>query len=268
MRVIILEGPDGSGKSTLASQLEMRGYKILKFGVPPPEARESEETIFHFFYDRLYSAAQEPEAKIVCDRFHISDTIYGAIMRKEWVMTPDVQTILERYIEAIDGQIVMCIPPKRVALANWLSRQESEYVQDAGKISAVYNQYVNRLFNIRMNRNYIWYDYTRWNVTSVAKSLEKIEGNPLPAGMVGSQRPRFIFHVPGLPFDTVEVGSGYKKLTRKVFNAGFKEHEIAFCNTPVIPISKDYIEFVPTTIISEPLLKGNRELAQIRRNSR
>lgn len=263
MRVIILEGPDGSGKSTLAAELvERQGYKLLKFGIPPPEARVSEESIFHFFYDPLYSAAQEPNLKIVCDRFHISDAIYGAVMRKEWVMTPDVQNILERYIEAIDGQIVMCIPPKRVALANWLGRQKDEYVQDAVKFSSVYNQYVNRLFNVRLNRNYIWYDYTRWNYRSVAKSLEKIEGNPLPAGMVGSQRPRFIFVVPGMKFD--DMTGSYMKLTRKVFRSGYKEHEIAFCNTEV---SVEFREFVPATIIDEPLKKTNRELAQIRRNS-
>lgn len=259
MRVIILEGPDGSGKSTLACELQTRGYELLKFDVPPAEARVSEETIFHFFYDRLYSAAQRPGAKIVCDRFHISDAIYGRVMRGEWCMTPDVQTIIERYIEAIDGQVVMCIPPKRIALANWLSRQENEYIQDVRKFSSVYNFYVSRLFNLRLNRNYIWYDYTRWNMASVAKSLERIEGNPLPAGMVGSQRPRFIFHVPGMDFTSV-TGS-YMKLTRKVYNAGYKEHEIAFSHNQV-----DTEEFRATGI-HDPLRMTNRELAQIRRNS-
>lgn len=235
MNTIILEGPDGAGKSTLAKTFSELGYSIIPFGVPPSAARKNEESIFHFFFDTLYSCGEQ-HISVVFDRLHLSDYIYGAIMRDEHVMTPRVQALIERYIEAIDGQIIICLPPRRVAYANWAGRYSQEYVKDVWRFNLVYSAYAKLLFSWRRNRNFLWYDYTRHRVGSFVNAISAWRGFPLPTGVVGSQRPKFLFvgdrpgpgEGPNLPFMTTKNCSGW--LFDVIREAGYEEDEIAFVN--------------------------------------
>lgn len=236
MNTIILEGPDGSGKSTLAERLRRRGYRVHPFGVPPAAARRSEATIFDFFFEPLvsYTAPTGGKDKNVFDRLHLSDAVYGAAVRNEHVMTPRAQALIERYVEAIDGQLVICLPPYRVAFNNWLRRKGAEYVKKAETYARIYDGYARLLLSPR-NRRWVWYDYTRYTATSLVNALVAVRGYPLPAGVVGSQRPRFLFVGEGpkkgtrdLPFLTPRNCSGW--LYDRIAAAGYEEDEVAFVN--------------------------------------
>lgn len=232
MNLIILEGPDGTGKSTLAHELEQQGFKNIHFGVPPASAQASEEAMFRFFFEPLYASS----VPVVFDRLHLSDRIYGPLMRGGSPMSLRAEILIERYIEAADGQVVICLPPRRVAFSNWLTRQTEggEYVQHARVFNAVYDGYMRLLFSHSRNRNYVWYDYTRHRTHAFANSLIRLYGTSLPIGWVGSQTPRFLFvgeranGLPDLPFMTTRNSSGW--LYDVLNDAGYEEREIAFMN--------------------------------------
>jgi uracil-DNA glycosylase len=233
-----LDGIDGSGKTTLAQALRQKeGYQIKHFGVPPTEALRSEQSIFRFYLDPMYEAVEGLVPHTVFDRSHLAEPIYGPVMRGGTAMTYRVEALLERYIEAVDGQIVICLPPYRVAFNNWVARKGLEYVKEASSFRKIYEGYAHLLFNQKRNHNFIWYDYTRNYCPSFANGLMAFNGCPLPAGVVGSQRPRFLFvgERPGsgnenrdLPFLSPENCSGF--LFDCLQQAGYKEHELAFVN--------------------------------------
>lgn len=238
--VIILEGPDGCGKTTLADKLIQLGYKNLVFSVPPKAARKNEKTIFDFFFEPLWQAVNtNNRTPIVCDRFHLSDAIYGHVMRDEHVMSQRVQHLIERYLEAIDATIVLCLPPYAQARFNWecRNRANGEYVKDVKKFDAVYNGYADLLLKPRWHSPLVWYDYTRCCRGSFADALANSKGFPLPHGVVGSQRPRFLFvgERPGpghrgrnLPFLNPTGSAGW--LYNALHAAGFAEEDVAFVN--------------------------------------
>ena len=244
MNVIVLDGPDGSGKTTLANLLVSKGFSLIHFGVPPVEARKNENSIFHFYLDPIYHHLMIPRStvvpKLVLDRSHLAEPIYGNVMRDGTVMTHRVEMLLERYLEAVDAQIVICLPPYRTALNNWIKRKEMQYVKDAPEFRRIYQGYAKLLFNRKRNRNFVWFDYTRHKVDSFANSLMNVNGDPLPYGVVGSQRPRFLFvgertsdengqnPTIDLPFLSPNNCSGW--LFDRMKEACFQEHEVAFTN--------------------------------------
>lgn len=225
MKTIILEGPDGAGKTTLADALIKLGYDCASFGVPPTGLTEEQHL------RRYLEPLLNIDHAMVFDRFHLGERVYGDVMRGGSTFTERGEHLLERYLEAIDGQVVICLPSHRVALANWLARKGSEYVQHVTKFNAVYRRYVKLLFNPRRNQSFLWYDYTRRTVASFARALHHSEGRPL-VGAVGSQRPRFLFvgeqavGLDDLPFMSTENSSGY--FYNALRSAGYLEPELAF----------------------------------------
>jgi thymidylate kinase len=241
MKVILLDGPDGSGKSTLADTLVKRGYQLIHFGVPPKEALKSEHTIFHFYLDQLYDMTRQHE-HVVCDRSHLAEPIYGRVMRGGTKLTPRAEALLERYLEALDAQVVICLPRDyRISYNNWIARKGTEYVKESDDFRKIWKGYAHLLFNQKRNQNFLWYDYTRHQVGRFADALEKLAGHPLPDGMVGSQRPRFLFvgerpsaeggkHDASmdLPFLSPNNSSGW--FFDRLKDAGYQEYEMAFIN--------------------------------------
>jgi thymidylate kinase len=227
--MIILEGPDGSGKSTLAAEFKLRGCQVKHFGVPPIKAWQDEESIFQFFFQPLRQA----KSITVFDRLHLSDRIYAPLMRGSTPMSLRNEHLIERYVEARDGQIIICLPPRRVAFANWLARKKKEYVKDIMVFHKVYDAYARLLFNQKRNRNFLWFDYTRHRAASIVSAVIKIEGQPLPSGMVGSQRPRFFINAISVDLETTK--GRYGRMYHKMRVAGYKEDELTISNLDVIP---------------------------------
>lgn len=221
MQTIILEGPDGSGKSTLASFLvSHHDYEPVHFGVPKPEEKPYD------VYMEALIASQSPEKATVFDRLHLGELIYGTVMRKKSRITMKELDLVERYIESIDGQVVICLPPYRRALHNWLARKGKEYIEKQNDFRRVYDMYVDML--MERNRNYIWFDYTRWNALSVANSLVAMYGKRNHYRVMGSQRPRFLFVVNrnSGPWDLPAMQDD--RLNQALTLSGFEESELAF----------------------------------------
>ena len=238
MNTIVLDGPDGSGKTSLAQKLvNGHGYHKLHFGVPSAADLSSELSMFHFYFDALYKANRERD-RVVADRSHLSEPIYGPVMRGGTKLTYRVEALVERYLEAIDAQVVICLPPYRISFNNWVRRKGEEYVKHVDDFKRIYAGYERLLFNRKRNRNFIWYDYTRHDAVGFVSALTSITGHPLPYGVVGSQRPRFLFvgERPGnsnddthnFAFLTPEGSSGW--LFDRIQEAGYQEHEVAFTN--------------------------------------
>jgi len=227
MKIIILEGPDGAGKSTIAADLGALGYRVVHHACPPSERTES--GVFRHWLHRVYAHRKR---KVVFDRLHLSDIIYGPMVRGSTPMTERGLDMLERYYEALDAQVVICLPPWRVALQNWLRSRDRQLVKHVADFNKVYRGYVDMLF--RRRRNYVRYDYTRHYHLSFAKALVELHGTSLPDGVVGSQHPRFL--VIGersitrlnLPLLDTRGSSGW--LYDAMHEAGYEEHEMTFVN--------------------------------------
>jgi hypothetical protein len=225
MNLIILEGPDGSGKTTLAKALEKAGYTYYHFGVPPPGA-----DLFRFFMEPLLAATRPT----VFDRCYPSNAIYEPVMRPGGAVLTDIQeALLTRVVAARGGQVVLCLPPWRTVLANWLKKKGEEYVQDVEKMENIYVLYRN-LAMVRYE--YPVFDYTRTVVGSYVAALSLQCNCVLPAGMVGSPNARFLLvgerpnpnSLTPLPFLDYRNSSGY--LTECLWDAGYTEPELAFAN--------------------------------------
>lgn len=234
MRLIILEGPDGAGKTTLARELEQLGYRYVHHGVPPAEALDGD--LFRWFLKPLYAAKVRADANqpTVFDRLHLSDRTYGPVMRGSATLTELQERLLERFLHARGGQVVLCLPPWRVVLNNWLKNQDNEYVDNPDKLFQVYKGY----FNLTgQHRGYLTYDYTREDATTFARVLQTMHPRELPEPIVGTPGARFLFVGEGvnpnltsvdLPFLDWTGSSGY--LHAALDEAGYLEPELAFTN--------------------------------------
>lgn len=225
MRFIILEGPDGSGKTTLARSLNERGYKYIRNG-PPTE--EEERDPLGWWIRQLLAVGDE---KVVFDRLHLSHLIYGSTMRGQCESNETHELLLERYINAIGGQVVLCLPPWRIVFKNWLDNIPAEYVQSPDKLRIIYELYLELLYK---RRPYLWFDYTRQRLKQFTSSLIVAENYMLREGYVGSPAARFVFvgerctDETKLPFMSMKGSAGY--LHECIMAAGYEEHEIAFTN--------------------------------------
>lgn len=223
MNTIILEGPDGAGKTTLARELEKRYYKYIHNDVPERDLDQ--------FKIRLDMLISNPCLKVI-DRLHLSERIYEPVMRgSEPQLTELQERLIERYLNARGGQVVICLPPWRTVLNNWLKNQENEYVDNPDKLFQIWKKYLDLKFS---GRPYLHYDYTQHEVESFAHCLSITEKFQLPQGMVGMPNARFLFvgEVCNGPVDTPFLSdknsSGY--LHGCLDEAGYEEHELAFAN--------------------------------------
>lgn len=245
MKVIILEGPDGSGKTTLAKVLaEDHKYKIVHNG--PPETKELDL----FYIGQLYGANSDSKPTVF-DRLHLGERIYGNVMRNKSLINPMEEKIIERHSEAMDAQIVLCLPPWRIVLENWVRNAANEYVDSVAKLETIYDAYLKLLYS---GRPYVWFDYTRHRVHSFAEALTRLQGNPLPKGVIGSQRPRFLFL----------TGKMTAKMNSNIFHAGFNEQEIAFTDD----IKNWNIGSIPKVIDVTKEILSVIKLAEIRRSTK
>jgi hypothetical protein len=82
--LIIIEGPDGAGKSTLASQLteviqrEQPGEKIERLHKGPPRSHPLDE-----YVTPLLSYRPTREHHIICDRWHVGEWVYPAVLGRK-----------------------------------------------------------------------------------------------------------------------------------------------------------------------------------------
>lgn len=86
--IIIVEGVDRVGKSTLCNMLSKHGYKLLDAKICINETQVSPEVYNMLQNERTIAQAQvlallDKSEKIVIDRFHLSQIVYGLFERNQ-----------------------------------------------------------------------------------------------------------------------------------------------------------------------------------------
>ena len=138
--IIVLEGADHTGKSTLAAELVKLGFRYTHFGPPKPG-----ENLFER-YTRALDQVKRGE-DVVFDRLHLGELVYGPVMRGKSQLTLPQARLINRYLFAKGGVLVMCTAPPAEIIAGWKSRQKDEYVDGQEKIEAVIKGYTHLWLN-------------------------------------------------------------------------------------------------------------------------
>lgn len=126
--MIIIEGPDGSGKSTLITKLGYRrqAFKALRGGVGGAgvNGRQGWGTSPTGVVSYVRAVQKTLEEDLRCapttafDRFHLSERVYGPILRQHQ-MLPDVDLeLLNNYLRERQIPVILCLPPWKETLKN------------------------------------------------------------------------------------------------------------------------------------------------------
>jgi len=229
MSIIVCEGADGTGKTTLARILEQRGFKYTHNG-PPPEG----VTLFEHYTQQLLDARGRD---VVFDRLHVGELIYGPVMRGKSLITVEELRLLNRLLFSLGAKIIFCDTDATAIEKNWLARRGAEYIDDADKLWQVCHKY-RELFDQEFFSDDMYvYDYQSVEGQFLIKNITGIGSDTCPPGVIGRPNNRFLLvgersngpaDGPDLPFYTMDNSSGF--LNRCLWDAGYKEHELAFTN--------------------------------------
>jgi thymidylate kinase len=128
--MIIVEGPDGSGKDTLIANLgyESKKLKALRGGV----GGTVNYTAGNGIGDGLagwggdhpallaytHQVMKARGTKTAFNRFHLSEVVYGPILRGKQELSPADLRFLDGLLRTLDATVILCLPPFEVTLAN------------------------------------------------------------------------------------------------------------------------------------------------------
>ena len=108
MPLIVLEGVDGAGKTTYAEQLidawpAQDKTWLLHAGQP------TTKPIMHQYETALLSLydPQDPDQLVVCDRWHVGETVYGPIYRGQSRLTPGMARYMDQLLDSLGA--VKCV---------------------------------------------------------------------------------------------------------------------------------------------------------------
>jgi thymidylate kinase len=137
-RVYIVEGPDGAGKTTLARQMALDlDARYVHFSSMPRVT---------FGLARMYVEAMLPALlgyqDVVMDRCWLSEVPYGRVFRggANRLDPADVR-MLERLAMKCGAGVVLCMPTRKLCVANFMSRKATEMLDDEMQLSKVYDIY-------------------------------------------------------------------------------------------------------------------------------
>lgn len=162
---VVLEGPDGGGKTTLAATLHER-YGCLHQHAGPPRAGIGPAALARD-YARMVTPRLEIDGQavgVVADRWALGETIYGPLFRGRSLIGKAEWTALSCLLDATATPLVLCLPPKSVAMASWQDRLAEERFKDPLAVSKVYDAYATFAYGgnpaLRAPRWQWVYDYT------------------------------------------------------------------------------------------------------------
>jgi hypothetical protein len=147
MKTVIIEGPDCGGKTTLIRSA-FENYQVTHNGVFKTSARAMSTYI-----QQLNSI----HCDSVFDRMHLSELIYGKIMR-DTIPNRELFASVEMLAAYRETVIVVCLPPLDAVLEQWRARQRIEYVKKEAKIIEVYASY--KMLATLSTLPVVFYDYT------------------------------------------------------------------------------------------------------------
>lgn len=242
--MIIVEGPDGSGKSTFIQNIKARSkkYRALRGGQGGTGADGSCAKTDSGWGGTLEAPiayakaiiASQAEGVDALDRFHLSEVVYGPMLRGESGINPTEVKILQRLLLARDIPSVVCLPPFPITKANVATpgRERPAFQTDKFLWSA-YSKWASVAFSGKHHA--LVYDYTRvpdpepWLLAQYVPGAEILN-----RAIVGSPCAKYLFvgersTLPvDLPFFSTRGAAG--ELNNAVWEAGFRESEMAFVN--------------------------------------
>lgn len=138
--MIIVEGPDGAGKTTLIARLGFEARRLVSLrGGTGGDTREGwaapAETTVNAYLRKLLGAAKAERDRghqhIAWDRFHLSERVYGPILRQRQEVTDRDLYTLSTHLADLGVAVVLCLPPFEVTHAKTRSRPWPAYQTDA-----------------------------------------------------------------------------------------------------------------------------------------
>lgn len=133
--MIIVEGCDGSGKSTLIKNLGITD--TLWMG--GARVKHPTRGVSWAYADNVPPVAQFGRQiqrnlhRVAFDRFHISERVYGPLLRGEQVMDDDAFERVSAELRRLRVPVILCLPPYEAAYANvtLAGRERPVYQTDA-----------------------------------------------------------------------------------------------------------------------------------------
>lgn len=132
--MVIVEGPDGSGKSTLISKLgyERRRLRALRAGRGADGANKegwgNNLPALQAYDQQIQSALAEEQfnppgsdaygTRIAFDRFHLSEVVYGPMLRGHQEIDLETLVALNHVIRMAQVPVILCLPPLERTIEN------------------------------------------------------------------------------------------------------------------------------------------------------
>jgi thymidylate kinase len=127
-RLVIVEGPDGGGKSTVIDGLGLapRKFRALRAGVgataadgtcsdQATEGWAGNRPAVRAYLDQVAAHLSEP---IAFDRFHLSEIVYGPMLRAAAGVDALETLAINQTLEELRVPVIICLPPYEVTLQN------------------------------------------------------------------------------------------------------------------------------------------------------
>lgn len=136
--VTIFEGPDGSGKSTAAQEYaRLNAARYIHHG----PYKEVGDGLARMFLESMLPALLGYQ-DVVLDRCWLSEPIYGRAFRKGQDRVGLARSrVLERAALSCGAVIVNCRPSWETCRDTFLSRRDTEYLENEAQLRAVYDEY-------------------------------------------------------------------------------------------------------------------------------
>jgi len=227
---LIVEGPDGGGKSTLIEKLGMdrMHLKSLRGGVGgTTQAGWAGADDAPVAYARKLFEAPDNTA---FDRFYLSETLYGPMLRDGSSITDEEVVLVRRVERALGIQTVICLPSYVTMLKNvMLDGRERPIYQTPAFLRGAYEKWASltnrtptaHLFNYETDNQPTQADLAAWHVEPT-----------MPAMLIGSPRAKALvvtsdsMYLPAFSMKDLAAAT----LNRALWYSGWSEESLAFTN--------------------------------------
>jgi hypothetical protein len=228
---IIVEGPDGSGKTTLIERLgfNRKHLKALRSGTGSEGTGNwggNDPAIVAYAKQILFG-----HPATAFDRFYLSETIYGPILRGESAIRPEEVRVLQRVIRGLKVPQVICLPSWETTFANVTreGRERPAYQTDDFLLKS-YQGF--QAAAAKPTEHIVW-DFTRDPLPALAPHCAV----SFPPDVLGHPMARVLLvgtPTEGLPWPALSMDGGDGPLNVGLWYAGFAERDMAFA-----PVSMD-----------------------------